>query len=194
MAVEHQDMRNGAAVGPRVGAEVPRAPREQAGGGGPAPRAVAPAPARPRAPTASSREAPALPGDILLNRVAAVVLWGAAVWTTWLLVASLNPTAPVWLNIAIAVGCQLIMTRMERPALQGRRSTLSWVVLGFDGMINAGGLFPVMLRAGETPPARMIIAAFQLQPDVSAMAALFLALALGFVLAAAPEAVWHWEE
>jgi hypothetical protein len=97
-----------------------------------------------------------------------------------------------WYQVGIGVLLQVVFTVLERPMLSGRPNKVSGVVLLFDTLINAGGIFPFALRASATPTVQMLSTAFHLDPTVSPVAALVLSLVAGFLLAAAPEAVWRW--
>jgi hypothetical protein len=128
-----------------------------------------------------------------LNKPIAALLWGLACLTTYQLVQVLRPELRLEYTIAAAIVSQVVFTWLERPVLGGRPNHISTAALVLDTLINAGGIFPMALRAAETPPAQMLIAAFKLAPGMSPAAGAVLALVFGFLLAAAPEAVWHWK-
>lgn len=128
------------------------------------------------------------------NKLIAVLLWALACVTTYQLIRSIRPDITGWVLIAVAVGAQVVFTWMERPVLIGKPNRISAIVILFDTLINAGGVYPMALRAPETPPAQMIIHAFNLAPTMSPVGGALLALVFGFLLAASPEAVWHWKE
>lgn len=128
-----------------------------------------------------------------LNRPIAILLWGIACITTYQLIQVLRPDLALGYTIAAAVVCQVVFTWLERPVLGGKPNKISSATLLIDTLINAGGIFPMALRAAETPPAQMLIAALKLAPEMSPGGGALLALIFGFLLAAAPEAVWHWK-
>jgi hypothetical protein len=135
--------------------------------------------------------APVGPG---INKVIAAILWVLACVTTYQLIRVVRPDISGWLLVAVAVGAQVVFTAMERPTLIGKPNRISLAVLLVDTFINAGGIYPMALRMPETPPAQMLISAFNLSPTMSPFGGALLAIFLGFLLAASPEAVWRWKE
>lgn len=129
-----------------------------------------------------------------LNKPIAIFLWAVACVTTYQLVGALRPDLSLRYMIAAAIGAQVIFTWLEKPVLRGKPNKVSSAVLLLDTITNAGGIFPMAMRAPETPAAQMLIAAFHMSPTMSPLAALILSLVAGFLLAAAPEAVWRWKE
>lgn len=129
-----------------------------------------------------------------LNRPIAIFLWAVACVTTYQLVGALRPDLELWKMVAAAIGAQTIFTWLEKPVLRGKPNKISSAILLLDTLTNAGGIFPMALRAPETPPAQMLIAAFNLAPTMPPIGAFLLSLIMGFLLAAAPEAVWRWKE
>lgn len=142
----------------------------------------------------SRGQATTTPARISLNRPIAIFLWSVACVTTYELIVTLRPDLDLWKLIAAAIAAQVIFTWLEKPVLRGKPNQVSSAVLLLDTLTNAGGIFPMALRAPETPPAQMLIAAFNLAPTMPPLGALLLSLILGFLLAAAPEAVWRWKE
>lgn len=141
--------------------------------------------AKPTIPTPS--------GGTVMNRLIAFAIWCLACVTTYQCVVAVAPSLTLWTQIGVGIGVQAILTRLERPVLIGKPNGISWLVLLFDTVVNAGGAFPFAMRIAETPPAQMIVAALHMQATVSPIAAAVLALFIGFLLAAAPESVWHWK-
>ena len=129
-----------------------------------------------------------------MNKPIAIFLWAVACVTTYQLVQALRPDLELRMLIAAAIGAQVLFTWLEKPVLRGKPNKISSAVLLLDTLTNAGGIFPMALRAPETPPAQMLIAAFHLAPTMPPLGALLLSLVFGFLLAAAPEAVWRWKE
>lgn len=130
--------------------------------------------------------------SLSINHLIAAVLWVAACVTTWQLLAAVTPGADWRYQIAAGIVLQAIFTAMERPVLRGRPNRVSTLVLLLDTLINAGGLYPYAARIGATPTAAMVSTAFNMPAQVSPVAAFVLAVLIGFLLAAAPEAVWRW--
>ena len=134
---------------------------------------------------------PSRPGPSI-NQPIAAILWIVACVTTWQLVAAVTPEMHPYYQIAIGIGLQAIFTALERPVLHGRPNRVSTLVLAIDTLINAGGIFPFALRMSGTPTAAMLSQTFSLSPQMSPVAAFGVSLLVGFLLAAAPEAVWRW--
>lgn len=137
------------------------------------------------------RPMPSMPS---FNKPVAIILWFLACITTWQLFSALAPEMDWRWRLGSAVLAQAIFTWMERPVLRGRPNKMSGVTLLIDTFINAGGIFPFALRVSATPSAQMVSAALKLAPEISPVAAALLSLLFGFLLAAAPEAVWRWKE
>ena len=129
-----------------------------------------------------------------LNKPIAVFLWAVACITTYQLAGALRPDLGLRVLIGVAIGVQIVFTWLEKPVLRGKPNKISSAVLLLDTITNAGGIFPMAMRAPETPAAQMLIAAFNLSPSISPLGAALLSLVFGFLLAAAPEAVWRWKE
>lgn len=126
------------------------------------------------------------------NKLIAAFLWVVACVTTWQLVAAITPGMAWWYQVGVGIVLQVVFTALERPMLRGRPNRVSGAVLFIDTLVNAGGVFPYALRLSATPTVQMVSAAFSISTQISAPAAMALALLLGFLLAAAPEAVWRW--
>ena len=137
-------------------------------------------------------EIPPLRPSLSINQLVAVLLWALACVTSWQLVAAITPGMDARYQIAIGIALQAIFTALERPALRGRPNKVSALVLFLDTLVNAGGIFPFALRMSGTPTAAMVSQTFNMAPQMSNVAAFGVAFVLGFLLAAAPEAVWRW--
>lgn len=127
-----------------------------------------------------------------VNQPIAAVLWVLACVTTWQLVAAVTPGAVWFFQVGAGIVLQVIFTTLERPVLRGRPNKVSSTVLIVDTLVNAGGIFPFALRMSATPTAQMISTTFNLSPQMTPPAAFAVSLLFGFLLAAAPEAVWRW--
>lgn len=136
-------------------------------------------------------ETPRLPGPSI-NQPIAIILWIVACITTWQLVAAITPGMRIAYQIGIGIVLQVFFTALERPMLRGRPNKVSGVVLLIDTLVNAGGIFPFALRMSATPTVQMISTTFNLAPNMTPAAAFAVSVVLGFLLAAAPEAVWRW--
>lgn len=134
------------------------------------------------------------PPSVSSNHFVAAFLWVVACVTTWQLIAAITPGMVFYYQVGIGVGLQAVFTALERPMLRGRPNKVSGAVLFFDTLINAGGVFPYALQLSNTPTVQMVSAAFKMAPQITPVAAFVLSVVLGFLLAAAPEAVWRWRD
>jgi hypothetical protein len=130
--------------------------------------------------------------DLSVNQPIAIILWVLACITTWQLVAAVTVGAVWYFQVGAGIVLQAIFTVLERPILRGRPNKVSGTVLIVDTLVNAGGIFPFALRMSATPTAQMISATFSLSPQMTPPAAFAVSMIFGFLLAAAPEAVWRW--
>ena len=124
-------------------------------------------------------------------KFAAIAVWIGACFTTYLALAALQPDVPWWILAIAGVAIQGTVTVIELP--MWRRKGFNWlslVVLVGDVFVNAGGLFPALANVGNTPTAKMLQAG-GVPADTGALPTILLALALGAIIAAAPEALWQ---
>lgn len=142
-------------------------------------------------PPARSQAALTLPAGITHGRVASVLVWIGACATTYLALAALLGDAPWYVLLGTATIIQFVFTAAERPLFRRRgRDMLSFGVLLLDIGINAGGVFPALANVGRTPTAAMLQAG-GMPADAGALPAILLALFVGAIIAAAPEALWQ---
>lgn len=141
--------------------------------------------------TSQPQPIPAAPS---FSKLVAAAIWLLACITSYQLVAALTPGMDSRYQMGVAVFSQVLLTWMERPVLRGKPNKISGMALLIDTLINAGGAFPFALRISATPTAQMISAALNIPNETTPLAAMFIALIAGFLLAAAPEGVWRWRE
>jgi len=127
--------------------------------------------------------------DVPYFKVASVIVWFGAVYTTYLMIASLQPGTPLSIAIGVAIALQFVFTMAEKPIMHGRAGIFTYAVFLFDALINAGGLYPALANVGKTPTAQMLASAGT-SPDVGSLAGVILSLAIGAVIAVAPESLW----
>lgn len=135
-----------------------------------------------------SRRASSISG----SKIAAVVAWIGAVYTTYLSVQALQMATPWHIAIATAVVIQFVLTMAERPILSGKPQAFTLVVCVFDTLINAGGVFPTLRNVANSPTAQMF-AATGTPATVGTWPALIISLVVGAIIAIAPEALWRME-
>jgi len=127
------------------------------------------------------------------SKIAAMLAWCGAVYTTYLTVYSLQSGTPWMISIVVALVMQFVLTMAERPIMQGRPGFFTIVVFVFDAVINAGGVFPMLRNVGKTPTAQMI-AASGTPATVEVWPAILISLVVGGIIAVAPEALWRMKE
>ena len=136
----------------------------------------------------NERPARALP-TLPYYKLAGVLVWFGAVYTTWLMISSLQPGTPLVIALPVALGVQFVFTMAEKPIMNGRAGIFTYAVFLLDALINAGGLYPALANVGKTPTAQMIASAGT-PADVGPLAGILLALVIGAIIAVAPEALW----
>lgn len=124
------------------------------------------------------------------NHIASIVVWCGAVYTTYLAVERLRPVADWLLLLGIAAALQFCMTAAERPVMLRKPDLFAIGVFLIDTLVNAGGVFPLLVNIGQTPTASML-AAGGVAPDVSVYPAIVASLVVGAIIAIAPEALWR---
>lgn len=126
------------------------------------------------------------------SHYAAAVIWLVGCYTTWLFVAVVA-VAPILVTVFAALVLQTVLSIVEWPFWSRRhRNAVSGLAVVVDSAINAGGIWPLVLRFEDTPTWRMFATALELDPRFALVPALVVSLALGFWLAAAPERIWRW--
>jgi hypothetical protein len=93
----------------------------------------------------------------------------------------------------IAVALEGVLSLMKNAIFRSRRNSglVGVSAFFFDGLLNAGGLFPLMQRIGDTPTGKMFTAWLNLQIGGNNTAAVILALVFGGLLSAAPWFLWR---
>lgn len=129
-------------------------------------------------------------GGSHLNRyhAGAILAQAGSFATTYLFFVAVMDGAQWYavLGIALAVEFLLILGK----GLAGRGGVGAASVF-FDMLLNAGGIWPSTRRIAESPPAHMIIEAFQLQPTFGLIPAFVLSLLIGYLLAVLPHRLWR---
>lgn len=127
------------------------------------------------------------------RKLAAIAAQLASLYTTWLLVASLGGDELVGVGIALLL--EWLLFEGKRAVLGGERgAAMGWVCIGVDGLINAGGLWNVVLKLDSTESYKMLAQALGLGGEMRLVPALLIALALGVWLSLAPHDLWRDEE
>lgn len=132
-----------------------------------------------------TRAMPTLP----YYKLAAVLVWLGAVYTTYLMITSLQVGTPLVIALPVALGVQFVFTMAEKPIMNGRAGIFTYAVFALDALINAGGLYPALANVGKTPTAQMLASAGT-PTDVTPFAGILLALVIGCIIAVGPEALW----
>ncbi len=128
------------------------------------------------------------------HQLLAIVLWLLGCVTTYQVVAILLDGRAWPTLLAATFLTQVILTALESPTLRGRPNPISLIVLLLDALINAGGVYVLLDgRAEQLPMVQMAADVAGASGGLSPAALAGIALLLGFILAAAPEAVWRWK-
>ena len=132
------------------------------------------------------------------SRFASIVAWFLGTFTTYLFFVRAMPAVGVMVNIALAATTQWLLTIAERPLWRfllrrkgGRFVALGLVVTLFDGLLNAGGLYPYMTSLAKTDVGKMIAEVLKVEQAMTPTSAFLLALAIGVIVAGLPEYLWE---
>lgn len=125
---------------------------------------------------------------LTINRVLAVVAWLVGAATTYLGIQGMSG-APWTIALAFATVTQLLLTWAERAMWRGKPSGVAALALLMDVALNAGGVYPYVRRAGDTPVGLMLSDVFG-GSQVGPWPAIIVACVVGFLIAAAPEELW----
>lgn len=111
-------------------------------------------------------------------------------YATYLFVAGIAPEGANG-YVTLATGLLLELVLYKSKALLWERGSDMWGLscLVFDGLTNAGGIWPALLRLDNTSMWRMWVVSFGLGDGMHELPALVLALVMGFLLAIAPHAM-----
>lgn len=121
--------------------------------------------------------------------IAQALSFGTTLAFTGVLLTEMTPLV-VFL---IAAALEGVLSLMKNAIFRSRRNSgaVGLSAFIFDGLLNAGGLFPLMTRIGATPTGKMFTAWLDLQAGTNATAAVILALIFGVLLSAAPWFLWR---
>jgi len=122
------------------------------------------------------------------NKFIALVLWGLSCYATYQFFVSLAGTGPAAFFIAIIT--QATLSFGESPLWRGDISGAGVIALAFDTFTNIGGTFYYIGNLEKTASWQAFTTTFHASSQVSGYTQLFIAIVVGMMLAAAPEALW----
>lgn len=135
------------------------------------------------------------------NRAAGCVAWGIGAYFTWRFFNAASPATGAILAALAAIVVQWVLTLVERPLWRklagrpgGRMAPLAAFVTVIDGLLNGAGIYPVAGRIAQTEVGKMIADGLQVEPTLSTRGAILVALILGLIIAATPEALWGYDQ
>lgn len=142
---------------------------------------------------AQTQQQPREPIRINLYRIGAVIAQVLSFVTTYAFIVAVMKGATGLTIFLIAVGVELVLSLAKSAMFKGRArdGAVGWSAIGFDSLLNAGGLYPIAKNIGDTPSAKMLAEWLGLTTDVSATAAVIIALVLGFLLSILPWYLWR---
>lgn len=131
------------------------------------------------------------PQTPLPNRyhIGAIIAQLGSFATTYAFFIAVMAGAQWYIILTIAVAVEFLLTLGK--SLVQRGGTVGAVSIAFDTLLNAGGIWPSMRRISESPPALMIVDAFQLKPTFGLIPAFVLSLLIGYLLAVLPHRLWR---
>lgn len=109
--------------------------------------------------------------------------------TTYLFFLAVMNGATWYAILGIALAVEFLLFLGKGVAQRGGAVGAASIV--FDTLLNAGGIWPSTRHIAESPPAQMIIEAFQLQPTFGLIPAFVLSLLIGYLLAVLPHRLWR---
>lgn len=126
-------------------------------------------------------------------KIGAAVAQALSFGTTLAFVAVLLPDTSAIVVFSIALALEGVLSLMKNAIFRSKRNSgaVGLSAFVFDGLLNAGGLFPLMQRIGGTPTGKMFTAWLDLQAGANNTAAIVLALVFGVLLSAAPWYLWR---
>lgn len=135
------------------------------------------------------------------NRAAGCAAWAIGTYFTYRFFAAAAPAAGLLTPLIAATVVQWILTLIERPLWRrlsgkpgGRLAPLAAAVTVIDGLLNGAGIYPLAGRIAQTEVGKMIADGFQVAPTLSTRGAIAVAIVLGLIIAATPEALWNYEQ
>ena len=124
-----------------------------------------------------------------VRKLTALIVWWGSVYTTLLFLVSLG-TPVSSITVIFAAIIQASLTALESSVWRGRPDALAFLTLVFDALVNAAGIWSQVKRLPQTQLWAMLVDVGA--PQTLSMGALFVfAVAVGIVLAYAPEAIWN---
>jgi len=118
------------------------------------------------------------------RRIAGLIAQAGSFATTWAFIAALD--MPPLIGFGVALGIEIVLYYGKKLAFEQGADSIGWVAVALDTLLNAGGLWPITKRFSATPTWIMLAEALGLQAQMSSVAALIIALVLGFILSALP--------
>lgn len=127
------------------------------------------------------------------GKLVSVASWCVAVWTTTEFIRPMSglpqeATASLLLWAALI---QAVMTWGESPIWKAQGTWWNYGVLVIDVVTNVGGLFFFITRLDQTDSWRAFNQGLGTTGSLNSLAALFVSLVLGVMIAAAPEYLWR---
>lgn len=138
----------------------------------------------------TSRTKSATRKPLTRRKLAAIAAQLASLYTTWLFITSLGGSDLLGIGLAILV--EWLLFEGKRAVLGGERgAAMGWLCIGVDALLNAGGLWKVVLQLDSTESYKMLAQSLGLGGEMRLLPALLIALGLGVWLSLAPHDLWR---
>lgn len=126
-----------------------------------------------------------------LNRyhVGAFLAQAGSFATTYLFFIAVMDGASWYAILGIALAVEFLLTLGK--SLTRRGGAVGPAAIVFDMLLNAGGIWPSSRHIAESPPAQMVVEAFQLKPTFGLIPAFVVSLLIGYLLAVLPHRLWR---
>lgn len=134
------------------------------------------------------------PGDeprVTRRRVAAAAAQLGGWVTTWLFVRAIGLDGLVGLGVSLVLEWVLFEFKSAVLTGEGRADIYGWAAIVVDTLLNAGGIWGLVLGLDNTETYAMVSKSLDLGQKMNMLPAMIIALVLGFVLAVAPHRLWH---
>lgn len=124
------------------------------------------------------------PTTLTGRKIAGLVAQLGSFATTWACINAIGlPSLP---GFGIAVVVEVVLFYAKKMAFENGRESVGWCAVLLDTLLNAGGIWPFSKNLSATPTWVMLAEALSLKGQMGPIAALIIALVLGFILSILP--------
>jgi hypothetical protein len=142
---------------------------------------------------ARTRQQQSEPARFNMYRIGAVIAQVLSYGTTYAFVGAVMQGATALTIFLVSAAAELILSLAKSAMFKARQrdGAVGMSAFLFDGLLNAGGLWPYTRNIGGTPTAQMLAAWLGIDTGVNETAAVVIALGLGALLSVLPWYLWR---